>query len=141
MTGNCALDFETWKPVIDYDNQFMGYCPNFLPRSDGDWRPHGGATWPPKHLIIGQTLIFNYSVALVKQSQPRLSDAEAKAEAARQFLTAGVKLYVAVLNAAKKARCASVPAVFICRHPSLQDWYPYRIVVSYPLYINFIRVT
>ena len=104
LTGNCVLDFETWQPVIDYDNKFFGYCPNFLPTSDGDWRPHGGATWPPKHLIVGETLIFNYSVALVKRSQPHLSEADAEAEAARQFLTAGVGLYVAVLEAAREAR-------------------------------------
>ena len=105
-----VLDHEQWKPIVIPELKFAGYCPSsyLLPKSDGDWRPLP----TPKPLVEGETLWWNYSVALVKQSKPQLSQSQAEAEAAKEFLAAAVAVYVEVLKAAK--RTVSTQAIYGC---------------------------
>lgn len=104
MAGNCVLDWESWQPVVVPDLGYFGYCPGglseTLPRSDGDWRPRP----TPQPFIEGYTLFSNYSVGLVRQRQPHLSEAEALEAAAHEFLSAATAAYVKVLEVAKAAR-------------------------------------
>ena len=106
MAGNCVLDWESWQPVVVPDLGYFGYCPGglseTLPRSDGDWRPRP----TPQPFIEGYTLLTNYSLGLVRQRQPHLSDAEALEAAAHEFLSAATAAYVKVLEVAKAARPA-----------------------------------
>jgi hypothetical protein len=100
--GNCVLDHEQWKPIVDPVLKYAGYCPSeyMLPRSDGDWRPLP----TPKPLVEGETLWWNYSLGLVRQKRPQLSLAAAEAAAAEEFLSAAVAVYVTALKAAKSVR-------------------------------------
>ena len=106
MTGNCVLDMESWAPVVDLDGQFgntFAHCPILGDEDSGT----AGKKRPrpiPKPMIVGATLWYNYSCALVRQRSPHLSEAEVVATAAREFLSAATAVWVQVIRVAKSVR-------------------------------------
>jgi hypothetical protein len=107
MASNCVLDFDSWAPIIDMGGQFgntFAHCPIIGDEDSGT----AGKERPrpvPKHMIVGPTLWYNYSCALVRQRSPHLSrEAEVVATAAREFLSNATTLFVQVLRVAKSVR-------------------------------------
>ena len=90
FTGNVALDVEGWNPIATSD--IFGSC-----NTVETGRSITTSYYMEQHLR-------NYSLALVRQSQPSLSAAQSIIVAQREFSTAAAGILVAALEAAKAAR-------------------------------------